>query len=74
LELGAAGDGSGGDPDSSDLALATRIAAALAGRFGHIGPHPLVFLAGRSETDVIMDQAYTRDTHVVVRKMEKLEW
>ena len=57
---GAAGDGSGGTEGSSDLAQATRIAAALVGSFGHAGPHALVFLADHSRTHEIMDHAYLR--------------
>jgi cell division protease FtsH len=60
IELGAAGDGSAGSEGFSDLAQATRIAAALVGSFGHAGPHPLVFLADRSRTHEIMDHAYLR--------------
>ncbi|UPT92439.1 AAA family ATPase (plasmid) [Bradyrhizobium barranii subsp. apii] len=60
IELGAAGDGSGGSEGSSDLAQATRIAAALVGSFGHSGPHPLLFLADRSRTRDIMSHAYLR--------------
>jgi cell division protease FtsH len=59
LELGAAGSGAGGSQDS-DLAQATRIAAALVGSFGHVGPHPLIFLAERHQTELIMDHAYLR--------------
>ena len=59
LELGAAGSGAGGSEDS-DLAQATRIAAALVGSFGHTGPHPLIFLAERHRTDLIMNHAYLR--------------
>jgi cell division protease FtsH len=59
LELGAAGSGAGGSEDS-DLAQATRIAAALVGSFGHVGPHPLIFLAERHQTNVIMNHAYLR--------------
>jgi cell division protease FtsH len=59
LELGAAGHGAGG-LQGSDLALATRIAAALVGSFGHVGPHPLLFLADHYQTDAIMDHAYMR--------------
>jgi ATP-dependent Zn protease len=60
IELGAAGDGSGGSEGSSDLSQATRIAAALVGSFGHAGPHPLLFLADRSRTHEIVDHAYLR--------------
>jgi cell division protease FtsH len=60
IELGAAGDGSGGSEGSSDLAQATRIAAALVGSFGHAGPHPLLFLADRSRTRDIMGHPYLR--------------
>jgi cell division protease FtsH len=60
LELGAAGDGSGGSEGTSDLAQATCIAAALGGSFGHAGPHPLLFLGDRSQTREIMDHAYLR--------------
>ncbi|MEH2474084.1 cell division protease FtsH [Nitrobacteraceae bacterium AZCC 2161] len=59
LELGAAGDGAGGS-QGSDLALATSVAAALVGSLGHVGPHPLVFLADHFRTDAILDQAYMR--------------
>jgi cell division protease FtsH len=59
IELGAAGSGAGGSEDS-DLAQATRIAAALVGSFGHTGPHPLIFLAERHRTDLIMNHAYLR--------------
>jgi cell division protease FtsH len=59
IELGAAGSGAGGSQDS-DLAQATRIAAALVGSFGHTGPHPLIFLAERHRTDLIMNHAYLR--------------
>jgi cell division protease FtsH len=54
-----AGDGSGGSR-SSDLALASRIAASLVGSLGHSGPHPLLFLADAHETDVILDKSYMR--------------
>jgi cell division protease FtsH len=56
---GAAGDGCGGSR-SSDLAIATRTAAALVGSFGHAGPHPLLFVAEHHHTDAIMDHAYLR--------------
>lgn len=59
LEMGAAGNGAGGSRDS-DLALATRIAAALVGSFGHVGPHPLLFLAENFDTYAILDHAYLR--------------
>jgi cell division protease FtsH len=59
LELLAAGSGSGGSL-GSDLDQAGRVAAALVGSFGHAGPHPLLFLAERHQTDVIMDHAYLR--------------
>jgi cell division protease FtsH len=59
LLIGAAGSGSG-LAQGSDLALATRIAAALVGSIGHAGPHPLLFLADHRQTDAIMDHAYMR--------------
>jgi cell division protease FtsH len=59
IELGAAGNGAGGS-QGSDLALATRIAAALVGSFGHAGPHPLLFMAEHYETDAIMGHADLR--------------
>jgi cell division protease FtsH len=59
LEMGAAGSGAGGSR-TSDLALATRIAAAMVGSFGHVGPHPLLFLADHFETYSILDHAYLR--------------
>ncbi|WP_296738995.1 AAA family ATPase [Mesorhizobium sp.] len=59
LLCGAAGAGSGGARES-DLAMATRIAAALVGSLGHAGPHPLLFVAERHRTDAILDSAYMR--------------
>jgi ATP-dependent Zn protease len=59
IELGAAGNGAGGS-QGSDLALATRIAAALVGSFGHAGPHPLLFMADHYETDATMGHADLR--------------
>jgi hypothetical protein len=59
LEFSAAGSGAGGSL-GSDLDQATRIAAAMVGSFGHAGPHPLLFLAERHRTDVIMNHAYLR--------------
>jgi ATP-dependent Zn protease len=59
LKFGAAGSGAGGSL-GSDLDQATRIAAAMVGSFGHAGPHPLLFLAERHRTDVIMNHAYLR--------------
>lgn len=57
--LGAAGGGAGGS-ERSDLAQATRIAAALVGSVGHTGPHPLLYLAERFDTGAILDQPYMR--------------
>ncbi|MXQ12357.1 AAA family ATPase [Microvirga makkahensis] len=57
--LGSPGVGSGGGP-ASDLALATRIAAALAGSFGLSGPHPLVHIALPDATEEILSQPYMR--------------
>jgi cell division protease FtsH len=59
LEFSAAGSGAGGSL-GSDLDQGTRITAAMIGSFGHAGPHPLLFLAKRHRTDVIMDHAYLR--------------
>jgi cell division protease FtsH len=59
IQLGAAGNGAGGS-QGSDLALATRIAAALVGSFGHAGPHPLLFMADHYETNAIMGHADLR--------------
>ena len=36
------------------------IAAAMVGSFGHVGPHPLLFLADHFETYSILDHAYLR--------------
>ncbi|WP_398466510.1 AAA family ATPase [Tardiphaga sp.] len=58
--LGSAGSGSGGIAVTSDLASATRIAAALVGSIGHIGPHPLVFLADHRRATELLDQPYMR--------------
>lgn len=58
--LGSAGSGSGGIAVSSDLASATRIAAALVGSIGHAGPHPLVFLADHRRAAELLDQPYMR--------------
>jgi cell division protease FtsH len=59
LELDAAGNGSAG-LRGSDLDVATRLAAALVGSFGHTGPHPLLFLADHFDTNAILDHAYLR--------------
>jgi ATP-dependent Zn protease len=57
--LGAPSQGSGGD-DTSDLARATRIAAAMVGSVGHAGPHPLVYLAPANRVDAILAVPYMR--------------
>jgi cell division protease FtsH len=59
IELAAPGHGSAGSMDS-DLAQATRVAAAMIGSLGHGGPHPLLFLADPFETNVILDHGYLR--------------
>jgi cell division protease FtsH len=59
LELAAPGNGSAGSRDS-DLAQATRVAAAMVGSLGHAGPHPLLFLADPFETNAILDHGYLR--------------
>jgi ATP-dependent Zn protease len=57
--LGSPGIGSGGGP-ASDLALATRIGAALVGSYGVSGPHPLVYIAPPDATNEILSQPYMR--------------
>jgi cell division protease FtsH len=59
LEFSAAGSGAGG-AQGSDLDQATRVAAALVGSFGHAGPHPLLYLGERHQTELILDHAYLR--------------
>jgi ATP-dependent Zn protease len=59
LELLAAGSGSAG-LRGSDLDQASRLAAAMVGSLGHVGPHPLLFLADHFDTNAILDHAYLR--------------
>jgi cell division protease FtsH len=59
--FGAGGNGVGGIADRSDLAVATRVAAAMAGSYGHAGPHPLVFIADHRDTAAIIDSFYMRE-------------
>jgi cell division protease FtsH len=47
--------------ERSDLAVATRVAAAMCGSFGHSGPHPLVFLADYRDTAEIISSLYMRE-------------
>jgi len=61
LVYGAGGNGVGGVAERSDLAVATRIAAAMCGSFGHSGPHPLVFLADYRDTSEIISSFYMRE-------------
>jgi cell division protease FtsH len=61
LVYGAGGNGVGGVAERSDLANATRVAAAMAGSYGHSGPHPLVFLADHRDTAAIIDSFYMRE-------------
>lgn len=53
------GNGAGGS-DRSDLASATRIAAAMVGSYGLSGPHPLVYVAGHHATDRLVEHRYMR--------------
>jgi cell division protease FtsH len=59
IEFGAPGEGSAGS-QASDLAQASRVAAAMIGSLGHAGPHPLLFLAESFETNAILDLSYMR--------------
>lgn len=59
LEFGSAGNGAGGVA-GSDLAYATRVAAAMVGSFGHSGPHPLLYLADHRETENIIAYHHVR--------------
>jgi cell division protease FtsH len=59
LLLGSAGQGAGG-VDGSDLQIGTRLAAALVGSVGHAGPHPLLYLGARHETDAVLASPYLR--------------
>lgn len=54
------GNGAGGNI-RSDLALATRIAAAMIGSYGHSGPHPLVYVRDHFATEEIIRHRYMRD-------------
>ncbi len=51
--IGTPGPGAGGSSDS-DLATATRIAAAMIGSLGLGGPHPLVYLTSAEDTQTIL--------------------
>jgi cell division protease FtsH len=53
------GNGVGGS-ERSDLASATRIAAAMAGSYGLSGPHPLVYVADHSATERLIEHRYMR--------------
>ena len=53
------GNGAGGSPHS-DLAQATRLAAAMVGSFGHSGPHPLLYVGDHRRSDEILDHTYLR--------------
>lgn len=59
LLFGAPGKGSGG-AGNSDLALATRIAAAMVGSLGYAGPHALVYLAPMREPEAVLNAGYMR--------------
>jgi cell division protease FtsH len=61
IVYGAGGNGVGGVAERSDLAVATRVAAAMCGSFGHSGPHPLVFLADYRDTAEIISSLYMRE-------------
>jgi cell division protease FtsH len=61
IVYGAGGNGVGGVAERSDLAVATRVAAAMCGSFGHSGPHPLVFLADYRDTAEIISSFYMRE-------------
>jgi ATP-dependent Zn protease len=53
------GNGAGGS-DRSDLASATRIAAAMVGSYGLSGPHPLVYVADHLATERLIEHRYMR--------------
>lgn len=53
------GNGAGGG-DRSDLASATRIAAAMVGSYGLSGPHPLVYVADHQATGRLVEHRYMR--------------
>jgi ATP-dependent Zn protease len=59
IVFGYPGPGCGGASES-DLAQATRIAAAMIGSLGLGGPHPLVYLGSLDETREILMQPYLR--------------
>jgi ATP-dependent Zn protease len=59
LLFGAPGQGSAG-ARNSDLAGATRIAAAMVGSLGYAGPHALVYLAPMREPEPVLNTGYMR--------------
>jgi ATP-dependent Zn protease len=59
IVFSAPGHGAGGE-ETSDLAAATRMACALIGTVGLVGPHPLVFLGPRTSTDKVLTSPYLR--------------
>lgn len=61
IEYGDQGGGNGaGAVDISDLATATRLAAAMVGSYGLSGPHPLVYVANHLATDRLIEHRYMR--------------
>lgn len=59
LLFGAPGKGSGG-AGNSDLAIATKVAAAMVGSLGYAGPHALVYLAPMREPEPVLNTGYMR--------------
>jgi cell division protease FtsH len=59
IVLSAGGNGFGGN-SRSDMAAATRLAAAMVGSYGHSGPHPLVYVAEHTATKDILKHRYMR--------------
>jgi ATP-dependent Zn protease len=59
LLFGAPGQGSAG-ARNSDLAGATKIAAAMVGSLGYAGPHALVYLAPMREPEPVLNTGYMR--------------